>query len=103
MNDLSEAGVTVLNPVQPKAMNPAELKERFGHLFCFYGTLDLQQTLAFGNPEDVRDEVEKRIRTVGTGGGLILAPAHTVPPGIPIQNLLSLVNATKKLDKYTFS
>jgi uroporphyrinogen decarboxylase len=101
LKDLSEAGITVLNPIQPKAMDPAELKQRFGHLFCFYGTLDLQQTLPFGKPEDVKNEVEKRIRTVGTGGGLILAPAHTLPPGVPIQNLLSLVDAMKGLSIYS--
>lgn len=103
INDLSEVGVTVLNPVQPKAMNPAELKQRFGHLFCFYGTLDLQRTLAFGTPEDVKSEVEERIRTVGVGGGLILAPSHAVPPGVPIQNLLSLAQSVRKMGKYNSS
>ncbi len=101
LNDLNEAGVTVLNPVQPKAMNPADLKEKFGDTFCFYGTMDLQQTLAFGKPEDIRAEVEERMRTVGAGGGLILAPAHTVPPGVPLQNILALAQSVKKLGEYS--
>jgi len=103
MKDLSEAGIDVINPVQPKAMNPAELKLRFGNLFCFYGTMDLQHTLPFGTAEDVKNEVSERMRTVGAGGGLILAPAHTVPPDVPVQNLVSLSRAVKKLGKYGFS
>jgi uroporphyrinogen decarboxylase len=97
--DLNEIGITILNPVQPKAMNPSELKQRYGNLFCFYGTLDLQQTLAFGKPVDVRNEVEERIRTVGVGGGLILAPAHTIPPGVPIENILAISESIRKMGR----
>ena len=100
VKDLTEIGITVLNPVQPRAMDPMLLKQRFGHLLCFYGTVDLQHTLRFGTPQDVRDEVAERIKTVGAGGGLILAPAHTVPPDVPVANLLSLVKAVKDLGKY---
>ena len=33
-----------------------EIKRRFGDKLCFWGTIDEQQTLPFGTPEDVRRE-----------------------------------------------
>jgi uroporphyrinogen decarboxylase len=100
MEDLKQVGIDVINPVQPKAMDPNYLNSRYGNLFCFYGSLDLQNTLPFGKTEDIKKEVYERIRTLGADGGLILAPSHTVTPDVPIENLLTLSKAVRKLGKY---
>ena len=71
--DLIEAGVEVLNPVQPECMDPAKVKSAFGDRLSFFGTVSVQQTMPFGSPEDVRREVKLRIDTVGRGGGLLLS------------------------------
>jgi uroporphyrinogen decarboxylase len=89
--DLIEIGIDVLHPVQPACMDPAALKRRFGDRLCFMGTVDEQHTLPFGSVEDVRREVQERIRTVGKGGGLILGPTHHVQLDTPVENLLALV------------
>jgi hypothetical protein len=76
--DLIEIGLDVLNPVQPAWMDPAEMKRRFGDRLCFWGSLDEQHTLPFGSPDDVREEVRTRLRTIGRHGGHILGPTHWV-------------------------
>jgi uroporphyrinogen decarboxylase len=90
--ELIEIGLDVLNPVQPACMDPAELKGQYGDQLCFWGTLDEQQTLPFGSPEDVRAEVLERLRTVGAGGGLILAPTHHVQLDTPLENFRAMVD-----------
>ena len=59
--ELMEIGIEVLNPVQPEAMNPAELKKKYGNGLAFWGTVGGQTTMPFGTPEDVKKEVKKRI------------------------------------------
>ncbi len=78
INDLIEIGVDILNPVQPKCMDPARIKGEFGSMLCFMGTVDEQETLPFGTIEDLEIELAERIRTVGKGGGLIIGPTHNI-------------------------
>jgi uroporphyrinogen decarboxylase len=89
--DLIEIGIDVLNPVQPQSMDPEKLKRDFGRQLCFWGTIDIQQTLPFGTPDDVRAEVLSRMRTVGENGGLILGPTHNVQLDTPMENFMALV------------
>ena len=91
--ELIEVGVDVLNPVQPRSMDPAALKEKFGRDLCFWGSIDEQQTLPFGGPGEVREEVMRRLQTLGRGGGLIIGPTHHVQLDTPVENVQALVDA----------
>ena len=91
--ELIEVGVDVLNPVQPRSMDPAELKKKFGRELCFWGTIDEQHTLPFGQPRDVEAEVRLRLQTIGRGGGLILGPTHHVQLDTPVENVRAIVEA----------
>ena len=93
--DLIEIGVQVLHPIQPMCMDPAALKRTYGAHLTFMGTVDEQSTLPFGTPDQVRAEVRERLRTVGRGGGLILAPTHHVQLDTPIENLLAMVETAR--------
>jgi uroporphyrinogen decarboxylase len=93
VEELIEIGVTILNPVQPECMDPAEAKRRWGDRLAFWGTIGIQGTLPFGTPADVRREVRERIETVGRGGGLFLGPSHMIEPEVPWANLVALYEA----------
>ncbi len=97
--DLIDVGLDVLNPVQPRAMDPAKLKRQYGDHLTFWGTIDEQHTLPFGTPEDVRAEVHERIGTVGRSGGLIIGPTHHVQLDTPMANLHALVDAVKGIER----
>lgn len=81
--DLIDIGVDILNPVQPECMDPAGLKKEYGDRLSFWGTIATQTTMPFGTPEQVKDEVRRRIETVGQGGGLLLGPSHSLQPDVP--------------------
>jgi len=91
--DLIEIGIEILNPIQPEAMDPAAIKRRYGDRLSFWGTVSVQRTMPLGTPDDVRNEVRARIRDVGRGGGLILAPAHVLGPETPWENILAFFEA----------
>jgi uroporphyrinogen decarboxylase len=91
--ELIEIGLDVLNPVQPAAMDPVRLKREYGRDLCFWGSIDEQYTLPFGSPAEVRQEVSDRIATLGSGGGLILAPTHHLQLDTPLENFWAMVEA----------
>jgi len=93
--ELIEIGVDVLNPIQPACMDPLQIKQAFGDKLCFWGTIDEQHTLPFGSTADVEAEIKQRIKTVGQGGGLILAPTHHVQLDTPMENFWAMVNTIK--------
>ena len=66
MPELIEAGIDILNPVQPECMDPAAIKRKYGDRLSFWGTVSVQRTMPFGTPDEVRAEVRARIRDVGS-------------------------------------
>lgn len=96
--DFMEAGFDILNPVQLSAakMDPVRLKKEFGHHFTFWGGgVNTQQTLPFGTPDEVRQEVKKMIEIFRTGGGFVFNAVHNIQPGVPVENMLAMFETVK--------
>ena len=94
---LIEVGIDILNPIQPECMDPAAIKQRYGDRLSFWGTVSVQRTMPLGTPDQVRAEVRARIREVGAGGGLILAPAHVLGPETPWENIVAFFEAADEM------
>jgi uroporphyrinogen decarboxylase len=88
--ELVEIGVQVLNPIQPAALDPERLRKEYGGRLCFWGSVDEQSTLPFGNPDDVRAETKRRILDLGEGGGLIVGPAQHLQLDTPLENFWAM-------------
>ena len=93
---LIECGIDILNPLQPECLDPAAVKAEFGDRLSFWGAVSVQRTMSFGTPDEVRNEVRERIRTVGKGGGYILAPAHLLGPETPWENIVAFFEAANE-------
>lgn len=93
--DLLEAGVEILNPVQPSAqdMEPDRLKPAFGDRLTFYGGIDTQWLLPHGTVEEVEAGVRAVIRILGRDGGYVLSAAHTLQEDVPAANVLAMYRA----------
>jgi uroporphyrinogen decarboxylase len=97
--DLVEAGIEILDPVQPLAagMSASELHAQFGGRLAFHGGIDVQQLLPRGTPEEVRAETARVIADFdGIHGGTIVAPAHTVQADTPPQNIVAMTEAVRE-------
>jgi uroporphyrinogen decarboxylase len=92
---LIDMGVDVLQALQfdAKGMDPLALKAQFGGRLCFQGGVSVQKTLPFGTVDDVRREVDERIRILGRHGGYILGPSHAIQAGTPPENIVTMFDA----------
>ena len=102
IDDLIDAGVDILNPVQTRAkgMDPVKLKETFGDRIIFWGGIDEQYVLPYGSKEEIEAEVEKMIGIMGRNGGYILGPGHNIQADTPPWNIAAMFEAVKKYRNY---
>lgn len=97
---LIEAGITILQSLQPEANDLPGLKHRYGDRLAFWGGIGSQSTMSHGDPDDVRVAVRDLMRTLGRGGGWICSPAHFVEPESPLENLDAFVDAVRTYGTY---
>jgi hypothetical protein len=93
LDDFSEAGIDILNPVQCSAagMNPKMLKDKYGDKFVFWGGgVDTQDVLPFGTPSEVSAQVKNRLEILSEGGGFVFNTVHNIVGETPIENLLAM-------------
>jgi uroporphyrinogen decarboxylase len=93
--DLIECGLDVLQSVQPEAagMELGHLKEKFGERLCFHGGLSIQNTIPFGTPEDIRNEVSRIADLFRDSGGYIFCTSHNIQADTSIENVEALMAA----------
>lgn len=98
--DLIDIGIDVLNPLQPEVMDITAIKREYGRHLAFWGGVGTQTTMPFGTAAEVRQAVRDLIRTVGEGGGLLVAPTHLVEPEVPWENILTFIEAVEEYGAY---
>ncbi len=91
-----ESGFNILNPVQCSAtgMDPELLKRKYGDQLVFWGGgVDTQQTLPFGSPEQVREQVLRRCEIFSRGGGFVFNAIHNIQACTPLANMVAMIDA----------
>jgi len=94
--DFIEMGIDALNPVQVSArnMDTARLKREFGSRISFWGGgCDTQRVLPFGTPEQVKEEVKRRVDDLAPGGGFVFTQVHNIQPDVPPENIMAMYEA----------
>ncbi|MDO5477184.1 MAG: uroporphyrinogen decarboxylase family protein, partial [Eubacteriales bacterium] len=89
------------NPVQCSAtgMDPQKLKDNYGKDILFWGGgVDTQHTLPFGTPEEVREQVLRRLEIFSKDGGYIFNTIHNIQANTPIENIAAMVEAVKEFN-----
>ncbi len=100
---LIEAGVEILNPVQTSAhnMEPQRLKREFGRDLTFWGGgCDTQHVLPHGTPQEVRDDVRRRLEIFMPGGGYVWNQVHNVMADVPPENIVAMLEAAYEFGWY---
>lgn len=99
--DFIDSGVDMINPVQVSARDMDDtkaLKKTFGKSIVFHGGgVDSQRTLPYGTPDEVYDEVRRRVDDLAPGGGFIFTPVHSIQHDVPYENFHAMCRA---LDEY---
>jgi len=97
---LIEAGIDILQSVQPEANDVVELADKYGDRLAFWGGVGSQSTMSHGTTEEVKAEVKLCMDTLGKNGGLILSPAHFVEPESPLENIDAFMEAVEEYGYY---
>jgi len=91
-----EAGFDILNPIQTsaKGMEPQHLVDKYGGRIIFWGGgVDTQQTLPFGQPEQVRRQVTGRVQIFNAKRGFVFSAVHNIQCNTPVENIIAMFEA----------
>jgi len=101
--ELIDLGIDILNPIQVSAAgmeNTRRLKEEFGNDLAFWGSIDTQQLLPFGTPEEVRRDVRRRILDLAAGGGYVLSAVHNIQSDVNPGNIIAMFDEAYAFGTY---
>jgi len=101
LDDFAEAGIDVIHPLQGDAAemgDPEELKRRFGKQLAFYSNLCNQTILPNGTPEQVKQDVRRKMRALAPGGGYIVSGGHNIQADVPPENIIALFDTAVEAD-----
>ena len=103
--DLIEIGLDIINPVQVSAagMDSAELKREYGKDLTFWGGgIDTQRVFDDNHtPEEVREDVKRRITDLMPGGGFVYATVHNIQGNVPPENIMAMWETLQEYGTYT--
>jgi uroporphyrinogen decarboxylase len=101
--DFIEIGVDALNPVHVTAegMEPRALKRDFGADLCFWGGgVETQHVLPRGTPDQVRQDVRRKVEALAPGGGWVFTTVHNIQADVPTENVLAMWEALQDCGAY---
>lgn len=88
-----DMGLDVLHPIQKYTMEERAIVEKFGGQICFWAGFDVQQTIPYGTPEDVRREVRFMIDTYDRPDGrFMLTCGNSLTEDCPIASFEALLD-----------
>lgn len=94
-------GIEILNPIQWRCpgMERERLVADFGGRIIFHGSIDNQQTLAFGTVDDVVREVRQSIE-IYRNARWICAPCHNLQPVTPTENIVAMYETIHEYGRF---
>ena len=95
MEKIIDCGVDALHPIEPKAMDLAEVKKRYGQRLCLIGGVDVD-LLCRGTPEEVEQQVKHNIEVAAYDGGYCIGSGNSIPDYVNYENYLTLLKAARK-------
>lgn len=101
MDDLLDAGIDGLNPIEPIAgMDIALIKKRYGKNLVLVGNVDCSQVLPLGSVQDVIEATRQCIRDASPGGGHFIGSSSEIVPSTPVENILALYETVREWGTY---
>lgn len=101
LDDLLDAGIDGLNPIEPLAgMDIGLLKRRYGRNLVLVGNVDCSQVLPLGSVEDVVQAARECIRAASPGGGHFIGSSSEIVPCTPVDNILAFYDACRRYGQY---
>ena len=56
--------------------------------------------LPYATPQEVSDQVRRRIDELAPGGGFVFCPVHNIQDGVPVDNIVTLYETAQEYGVY---
>lgn len=91
LDDFAEIGLDVIHPIQKYTMDEKEAAEKIDGRICIWAGFDVQQTIPYKTPEDVKNEVHFMMDTYFRNDGKFMITAgNGITADCPIDSLKAL-------------
>ncbi len=101
MDDMIEAGIDGLNPIEPIAgMDIGYLKQQYGKKLVLVGNVDCSQVLPLGTREEVIEATKTCIREAAPAGGHFIGSSSEIVPATPVENILAFYETVHEYGRY---
>jgi uroporphyrinogen decarboxylase len=97
MDRIIECGVDAIHPIEPKAMNLADVKNRYGKKLCLIGNIDVD-LLSRGTIDEIRNNVYKNIEEAGFDGGYCVGSGNSIPEYVKLENYIAMIETVKEIN-----
>ena len=97
MDKIIDCGVDAIHPIEPKAMNIADVKQRYGNKLCLIGNIDVD-LLSRGTVNEIRKNVIKNIEEVGKDGGYCVGSGNSIPEYVKLENYIAMIETVKEIN-----
>lgn len=95
LEDFIEIGLDVIHPIQKNTMDEEAIAQKYGGRICILSGVDVQYLMAFGSPDEVRQEVGRLRRIFARPDGrLMLTMGNGSTPDWKRENLEALYEAS---------
>jgi uroporphyrinogen decarboxylase len=98
MDKIIDCGVDALHPIEPKAMEIAEVKEKYGKKLSLIGNIDVD-LLSRGNKEEIRRQVLINIEKAGYNGGYCAGSGNSIPDYVKYENYIAMIETVKEYNR----
>ena len=95
VGDFIEIGISVLDPLQPGAMDAGQIKKKFGHQLTLLGGFSTQEIIPKAEKQQVKQHIEDCLATLGKGGGYIASNGIPLQTDVPLENMLTVIDVLK--------
>lgn len=99
LDDLIPLGMKGLHPIEPEAMDIAQVKRHYGDRLCLVGNISVN-SLSVKTPDEVRAEVRQRLRKIAPGGGYILSSGNSLTSYCKMENILAMTETVREYGNY---
>ncbi len=93
-------GVDAIHPIEPKAMEIAEVKQRVGNRLCLMGHVDVD-LLSRGTEAEVRDRVRCNIEAAAYNGGYCVGSGNSIPEYVRFENYVAMLEAVREFGDFS--
>ena len=97
MERIIGSGVDALHPIEPKAMDLAEVKRRYGDRLCLMGHVDVD-LLSRGTVQEVKAQVRTNLETMRPDGAYCLGSGNSIPEYVKYENYVAMLEAAREAD-----